>query len=198
MNRRLGIGLFLVLLGALPVNADDWPTMVAVLPELNYSMDAASGNLLRDAFIEELPRYGYSLVRPELVEEACRERGIVHGGDLKLVDPVELGRELKARYLLVPSLEASDKAFKGLVNARYSSIMVRLIDTGNGAVVYQRRERFAKRNFNVDPVNMVISIAETAASRQERVIERLVRKVLQDIPGPLEGGDPLLEGAEEL
>jgi len=187
-------------LAELPVVIGEWPATIAVLPVHNYSMAEETAVMFRRMLEDFLPEYGYLIIKPSHVDKICAELGIEKPGDVQLVDVKELGNKLNATFLFEGSVLGDAKKRKLYLNTKSIHFEVKIISVHTGTV-YTTGEKYARRCFNADPINALLTLIDTSDMNKDEHAEKLVRLLLQKLPkqvvAPVEQifGDVLLDRA---
>lgn len=177
------------------------PTTIAVLPMDNLSLEPGVEDALYEAVYSRLKAKGYTKVSNDHVSSVMKQLGITIPGLLQGISPARLGRELHAEALLFGQIEQSAR----IMNVGYDAVVVscslRLVHAETGTILWHTEQwRAARRQWNIDPVNMLLNaVVHSAASREDRVAF-LVQEMLKTLPdGPIETvNDNLLEKAKVI
>jgi hypothetical protein len=177
------------------------PLTIAVLPMDNLSLEPGVEDALYKAVYDRLAAKGYAKISVDHVTAVMKRLGVTIPGLLAGFSAKRLGEELQADGLLFGQIEQSARINKIAYDAVVVSCSLRLVHVESGTILWHAQQwRAAKRQWQLDPVNMLInSVLHSNASREDRVAY-LVQEMLKTLPaGPVEvGGDDLLGKAKVI
>lgn len=177
------------------------PTVIAVLPMDNLSLEAGLEATLIREVQTRLPARGYQIIAADKVAAVMTGLGVLTPGQIAGIAPQRLGTELNADAILQGQIEQSAAVHAGVYDAVVVSASLRLTSCRDGKILWQTDQwRAAHRQWQIDPVNIVINaVSHEKASRHDRVAY-LVDQMLKTLPpGPItvEIGN-LLDSATEV
>ena len=174
------------------------PTVVAVMPMDNMSLEPGVEEALYAAVYARLAAKGYSKISVDHVASVMKRLGVSIPGLLAGFSSQRLGEELHADALLFGQVEQSARINKVAYDAVVVSCSLRLVDAKTGAILWHAEQwRTAHRQWQIDPLNALINaMAHSNASRDDR-LNYLAQEMLKTLPqGPIEvGGDNLFDKA---
>lgn len=177
------------------------PITIAVLPMDNLSLEPGVEDALYKSVYDRLTAKGYAKISVEHVTSVMKRLGITIPGLLAGISHKRLGEELHADGLLFGQIEQSARINKIAYDAVVVSCSLRLVQVESGTVLWHAQQwRAAKRQWQLDPINMLLNgLLHANASREDRVAY-LVQEMLKTLPaGPVEvGGDDLLGKAQVI
>lgn len=112
-----------------------------------------------------------------------------------------LGRELKADAILMGQIEQSASIHSGLYDAVVVSTSLRLVDAKSGKVIWRTEQwRTAHRQWQIDPINLLLNMFAHAHASREGRIAYLVQEMMKTLPqGPVvRQADDLFNQAAEI
>lgn len=123
---------------------------VAILLFDNESNDINADDTMR--------RYVYLAMKPSVYEiqdikqtaDFLTNVGIIDGGQLPIVDPVKLGKDLGVQALLYGYVEHFGYTNIGFYVSRKVSLGLKLVDVGSGAVLWENSQTVANRKLTLD------------------------------------------------
>jgi hypothetical protein len=178
--------------------ADMRPTIIAVMPMDNMSLEPGVEEALYSAVYARLATKGYSKISVDHVTSVMKRLGVTIPGLLAGFSSKRLGEELHADALLFGQVEQSARINKVAYDAVVVSCSLRLVDAKTGTIIWHAEQwRTAHRQWQLDPLNALINaMAHSNASRDDR-LAYLAQEMLKTLPqGPIEvGGDNLFEKA---
>jgi len=174
------------------------PTVVAVMPMDNMSLEPGVEEALYAAVYARLAAKGYSKISVDHVASVMKRLGVSIPGLLAGFSSQRLGEELHADALLFGQVEQSARINKVAYDAVVVSCSLRLVDAKTGTILWHAEQwRTAHRQWQIDPLNALINaMAHSNASRDDR-LNYLAQEMLKTLPqGPIEvGGDNLFDKA---
>ena len=184
------------------VESEDFPSLIAVLPMTNMSLEEGMGEVLRKAVYHRLREKGYRRMELDAVDAALREEGISDPVQLAVFSPGDLGKLLKVEGVLYGQVDQAAVQHAGVMENTVFSASLSLVDGRSGRIVWSFSEkRAADRNFAIDPLNMLLNIFITEATSKKDAFGYLAQEMLKTMPaGPVEVvvGDDLLDRAVEI
>lgn len=200
IKRMLFIGLLILAPAALAEDKADkeiWevdpefermrPTAIAVAPMDNFSLEPGIEEALHNEVYQNLSAKGYARISAEHVRSVMNKLGISIPALLAGISPQRLGRELKADAILMGQIEQSASIHSGLYDAVVVSTSLRLVDAKSGKVIWRTEQwRTAHRQWQIDPINLLLNMFAHAHASREGRISYLVREMLKTLPqGPV-------------
>lgn len=177
------------------------PKTIAVLPMDNLSLESEVEKALYQAVYERLTQKGYSKIAIAHVQKTMKKFGIDTPGQLAGISLKKLCSALGAEALLGGQVEQSAAIHGGVYDAVTVSCSLRLMHCDSGKTIWQAEQwRTAHRQWQIDPVNMLINVlAHEKSSREDRVAW-IVQEMFKTLPpGPLEvHQDNLFDQAQPL
>jgi hypothetical protein len=194
-----------------PENREEWSVdphfdsynivTIAVMPMDNFSLEPLLEESLQTAVSRNLEKQSYRLVPPATVTKVMQDLGIKTPGQLAGIKSERLKKLLKADALLYGQVDQSAAIHAGAFDALVVSCSLRLVDAQSGNIIWKADQwRAAKRQWQLDPINMLVNLAvHEKASRAER-ITGLVERMLKTLPksGVVVEHDNLLDQANEI
>lgn len=176
------------------------PEVIAVLPMDNLSMESGVETALFDEVYARLSAKGYQKIHVDKVREVMKELGIQTPGQLAGISLERLAEKLKCGAVLRGQIDQSADIMSGVYSAVVVSCSLRLTDCKTGQTLWQTNQwRTAHRQWQADPVNMLLNLMLHKGSSREERIAFLVDEMLKTLPkGPvqIEFGDLLNQAAE--
>jgi outer membrane protein OmpA-like peptidoglycan-associated protein len=178
------------------------PGVIAVVPMINMSLEKDVGKILQKQVYDRLHSKGYQRISAEKVEEAMKKLGIQTPELLAGISYMRLGKELNCDAVIQGEVNQSGTQHKGVYDSIVVTISLRLVDCQTGKILWQGEQwRTAHRQWQADPLNLVINlIAHEKGSRKKR-IAWLVQEMLRTLPGGKVSviiGEDLLSQAVEV
>jgi hypothetical protein len=159
------------------------PSIIAVLPMDNFSLEPGLEDVLYQNVYDRLHAKGYRRIAVERVREVMDLLGIQTPGQLQGISLQRLASKLNADAVLIGQVDQSAHISQGAYDAIVVSCSLRLIDCQSGIELWKSEQwRAAHRGFAIDPINFLInSLAHSSASRTDR-IAWLVQEMLKTLP----------------
>ncbi len=177
------------------------PGVIAVLPMDNMSVEPDVEKALFDEVYNRLTARGYSKISVDKVRGVMKELGIQTPGQLAGISLQRLGKKLNCDAVLRGKIDQSANIHSGVYDAVVVSCSLRLLHCETGNVLWQTEQwRTAHRQWQADPVNMLLNLFMHKGASREKRIAYLVHEMLKTLPqGPVqvEYGN-LLEQAIEI
>lgn len=197
--------------GSAPENREEWSVdpqfngyhiaSIAVMPMDNFSLEPLLEQKLQESVYKNLETHKYRRIPPETVSRVMQELGIKTPGQLAGIKPERLKKLLKADALLFGQLDQSAAIHAGSYDAVVVSCSLRLVHAQSGKIIWKADQwRTAKRQWQLDPINMLLNLAvHEKASRTDR-IAALVDQIMKTLPDgeAMIDHDNLLDQANEI
>jgi hypothetical protein len=185
--------------------ADDYakmaPQRIAVLPMENLSLEPKTEEALYQAVYSRLTEKGYIKISRDKVQSVMKDLGIQTAGQLSGISPERLGKLLNCDAVFTGRIDQSGTVHMGVYDALAVSCSLKLVDCKTAKALWLAEQwRAAHRQWQADPINLLLNIAiHEKASRVDRVTW-LVSEMLKTLPaGPVEAvDDNLLEQAAPI
>ncbi|MBW2367139.1 MAG: DUF799 family lipoprotein [Deltaproteobacteria bacterium] len=181
--------------------ADLRPRTIAVLPMDNLSLEPDVEKALYEEVYARLTERGYSKIDIHKVNSVMKQLGIQLAGQLDGVSLERLARELNCDAVLRGRVDQSAAIHSGTYDAMVVSCSLWLQHCGTGQILWQTEQwRSAHRQWQIDPVNMLLNFFAHEGASREKQVAYLVHEMLKTLPrGPIqiEFGD-LLNKAEQI
>ncbi len=177
------------------------PDVIAVLPMDNMSLEPGIETALFDEVYQRLTARGYSKIRVGKVRTVMGKLGVQTPGQLAGISLQRLGKKLNCDAVLRGQIDQSADIHSGVYDAVVVSCSLRLLHCETGQVLWQAEQwRTAHRQFQADPVNMLMNLLMHKGASREKRIAYLVHEMLKTLPqGPVQVEyDNLLEQAVEI
>ncbi|MBI4054549.1 MAG: DUF799 family lipoprotein [Elusimicrobia bacterium] len=162
---------------------------VAVLPFSNQSLDLTAPELLRRLVQKAVAERGYAAVSLEEVDLRLKDLGITQGGQLKAVEPQELGRVLEVEGLLYGEVEEFEDQNLGFFQKRSVRLRLRLLSGATGESLWEEVRDSGKTELHTSSRQARQAFAERLAARwaenlmkhplagpSREVVEKLMRQ----------------------
>lgn len=162
-------------------------TTIAVAPMDNFSLEPGVEAALQNEVYARLAAKGYARISADHVRGVMQRLGITIPALLAGISPERLGRELKADAVLMGQVEQSADLRNVVYDAVVVSTSLRLVHARTGKVLWQTEQwRTAHRQFQVDPINMLLNALMHSGASREKRIAYLVQEMLKTLPqGPV-------------
>lgn len=177
------------------------PRTIAVLPMDNLSLEPEVEKSLYQAVYARLSQKGYSKIATTHVQKIMKTFGIDTPGQLAGISLKKLCTALGAEALLSGQVEQSAAIHGGVYDAVTVSCSLRLTHCDSGKTIWQAEQwRTAHRQWQIDPVNMLINVLAHEKSSRESRLAWLVQEMFKTLPvGQLEVHEEnLFEKAQTL
>jgi hypothetical protein len=167
----------------------------------NFSLEPELESHLYNEIYKRLDEKGYMKISEAKVRETMEAKGVQTPGQLAGFSTSKLGKQLNCDAILMGRIEQSGAVHAGVYDAVVVSCSLWLVHCESGETLWKTEQwRTAHRQWQLDPVNLLLNFAiHENASRTER-ISWLVHKMLETLPnGPvrLENSN-LLEQAAQI
>jgi hypothetical protein len=151
-NRAAWIGGLCLLLIGCKVAPPKPPLVetIAVLPFDNESNDINASDIMQKFVYWALKPSVYRVIDIKEVNERLANVGIVDGGQLAVVDPTKLGKDLGVQALLFGSVENFHYVNIGFYMEKKVTLSLRLVEVGTGATLWENTATGAHRLFSLD------------------------------------------------
>jgi hypothetical protein len=146
------------------------PQILALLPFSNQTNDLDAPEMIRQLFFQMLPQRGYQSLPFAEIDEALKKNGISEGGQLRAIQPQELGKQLGVDALWYGDIIDFDYINVGYYQNRKVRIACKLIDTATGAVLWEDDQSVSTKN-----------VALNAREAREELAKGLARKLIEKI-----------------
>jgi len=165
---------------------------VAVLPFDNESNNLDAADFLQAYVYLALKPSAYKVMGYKEVNSFLEKAGISDGGQLGIVDPVKLGKDLGVHALLYGNVESFGYLNVGYYTQRKVSLDLKLVDVSNGTTLWENSQTAATRNFTLDSKqaqqNLAKGLAEQMVEKAagmplEEESRQAVTKTLSTLPG---------------
>ncbi|MFN0118362.1 MAG: GNA1162 family protein [Elusimicrobiota bacterium] len=165
---------------------------IAILPFDNESNDLKADDIMQKIVYEALKGSGYNPVDIAHVNEKLAQVGIIDGGQLPVLDPVKIGKDLGVQGLLYGYVENFDTTNIGFYFQRKVKIQLTLVDALTGKQLWQNEGVGTTTDFNIDPKKAKREFAERVAEQAlekwlsfplESEAKEAVSDVLNTLPG---------------
>jgi outer membrane protein OmpA-like peptidoglycan-associated protein len=178
------------------------PGVIAVVPMINMSLEKDVGKILQKQVYDRLHAKGYQRISAEKVDGAMKKLGIQTPELLAGISYMRLGKELNCDAVIQGEVNQSGTQHKGVYDSIVVSISLRLVDCQTGKILWQGEQwRAAHRQWQADPLNLVINLISHEKGSRKKRIAWLVQEMLRTLP---EGevsviiGEDLLSKAVEV
>jgi len=149
---------------------------LAVLPFNNASNDINAPEILQRATYLALKKSAYETSDIEITNQKLIEAGIRDGGQLPVIDPTKLGKDLGVQGLVYGSVESFGYVNIGYFVQRKVTVELKVVDVATGQTLWERTGNGATRNFTLDS-------KEAQENLAKGLLDQVVDKVFQS---PLE------------
>jgi hypothetical protein len=177
------------------------PKRIAVLPMENFSLEPDAEEALYKAVYSRLTEKGYIKISRDKVQSVMKDLGIQTAGQLSGISPERLGKLLNCDAVFMGRIDQSGTVHLGVYDALVVSCSLKLVHCKTGKALWLTEQwRAAHRQWQADPINLLLNIAiHENASRADRVTW-LVSEMLKTLPaGPVQAvDDNLLEQAAPI
>jgi outer membrane protein OmpA-like peptidoglycan-associated protein len=178
------------------------PGVIAVVPMINMSLEKDVGKILQKQVYDSLQSKGYQRISAEVVDKAMKKLGIQTPEMLAGISYMRLGKELNCDAVIQGEVNQSGTQHKGVYDSIVVTISLRLVDCKTGKILWQGEQwRTAHRQWQADPLNLVINLIAHEKGNRKKRIAWLVQEMLRTLP---EGkvsviiGEDLLSKAVEV
>lgn len=156
---------------------------VAVLPMENFSFEPEVNEMLHQEVYKNLAIKGYSKISADLVKSVMKDLGITTPGMLQGISMKKMAEQLHCNSIIRGSIDQSAAIHKAFYDAVVVSCSLELIDVKSGKVIWSTQQwRTAHRQWQVDPINMLLNrLVHEKASRSKR-IAWLVHEMMKTLP----------------
>jgi len=160
---------------------------VAVLPMDNLSLEPEGEKILYDAVYTRLKNKGYSKIDKEHVSQVMLKLGVKTPGQLAGISLKRLGKMLNADAVLFGQVDQSAAVHTGIYDAVVVSCTLRLVHCESGKTLWRAEQwRTAHRQWQLDPLNMLINFAGHETASREKRLQWLASEMLKTLPdGPI-------------
>jgi len=156
---------------------------IAVLPMENFSFEPEVNEMLQQEVYENLSLKGYRKISASLVKSVMKNLGITTPEMIQGISMKQLTEQLHCNSFIRGSIDQSATIHKGVYDAVVVSCSLELIDIKSGKVIWSTQQwRTAHRQWQVDPINMLLNLLlHEKASRSKR-IAWLVHGMMKTLP----------------
>lgn len=123
---------------------------VAVLLFDSESNDIDAPAIMQHLVYAALKKSSYKPLELNSVNETLEKAGIVDGGQLVIVDPVKLGKDLGVQALIFGYVESFDYTNIGFYLQRKVALGLRLVDVATGETLWENSGTGAHRELNLE------------------------------------------------
>jgi hypothetical protein len=145
---------------------------LAVLMFDNASHDLNAPDMLQRMTYLALKRSVYQVIDLDKTNQVLKDAGIVDGGQLPIIDPTKLGKDLGAQALVYGSVEAFSYTNIGYFVQRKVSLELKVVDVATGQTLWENTGSGATRKLTVDSKEAQRNLAQGLA-------DQLIDKVYQ-------------------
>ncbi len=182
MKRRLSAAALLALFAAIGCKPPAPPVpplvnTVAVLLFDTESNDLNAPDILQKYVQLALENSPYRPLDMKVVNETLNKAGIVDGGQLAIVDPVKVGRDLGVQALIFGNVESFDYTNVGYYASRKVTLELKMVDVATGATLWENSGTGATRQLTFDPNEAKRNLA---AGLARQTIEKAAKAPLDD------------------
>lgn len=165
---------------------------LAVLPFDNESNDLDAPDILQKLVQAALQKSPYKLMDLDAVNGKLAAVGIIDGGQLAIVDPVKLGKDLGVHGLVFGYVESFDYINIGFYLQRKVKLSLRVVDVQTGATLWENTGTGSRPQIflNKDDAKKAFlegvaeqTIEKIAKSPLEEEAKTAVMNVLRTLPG---------------
>lgn len=177
------------------------PAVIGVMPVENLTLEIGVEEFLFETVYSRLSEKGYRKISVDRTRQVMKYFGIQVPGQLAGISNQKLQEQLNCDAILLGRIDQSSAIHAGVYDAVVVSLSFMLRDLQSGQVIWQTEQwRTAHRQWQLDPVNMLLNFAAHESSSREQRIQWLVQEMLKTLPaGPvnIERGI-LLKQAQEI
>jgi hypothetical protein len=157
---------------SLPVNIQS----LAVLPFDNESNDLNAAEILQKAVYLALKTTSYQVSDMEATNEKLASVGIVDGGQLVIIDPVKLGKDLGVQALLFGYVENFNYTNVGFFLQKKVDLQLKLVEVATGQTLWENNGTGSTMEFYGDKDKAKAALAKGLA---EQWVEKLLKTPLE-------------------
>lgn len=177
-RRAAAAAALLALAGCAPIpTGPPLVETVAVLMFDNESNELNAPDILQKYTTLALQKSPYRPLEMKTVNEFLEKAGIVDGGQLGIVDPVRLGKDLGVHALIFGNVESFDYTNVGYYASRKVTVELKMVDVTTGSVLWEHSGTGATRKLTIDSEQAKRNLAE-GLGRQ--AIEKIAKAPLDD------------------
>lgn len=177
------------------------PTTIAVLPMDNLSLEPTLEKVLFEAVYKDLTAKGYVRIKADRVKAVMQDLGVQTPGQLAGFSPSRLQQALSCDATLGGRVDQSAAIHAGVYDAVVVSVTLFLTELPSGKIIWQAEQwRTAHRQWQLDPLNLLLNFASHEIASREDRIKWLVHEMLKTLPqGPVRiDADSLLDQAIQI
>jgi hypothetical protein len=149
---------------------------IAVLPFDNESNDLNAPDIMQLLVYKSLVGSIYQVSDIKETNAFLEKVGIVDGGQLAIVDPVKLGKDMGVQGLMFGYVEDFHYANVGYYLERKVTLQLRLVEVATGATLWSNRHTAATRLLTLDSKEAASAFG---AGLADQFIDKLFKKPLQ-------------------
>jgi len=177
------------------------PQVIAVVPIDNLSYDQEIEGFLYQEVHNRLMAKGYRRIGLDKVYSVMAKLGIQTPGMLQGISIQRLGEELGCQGIIFGQIDQSANIHAGIYDAVVVSCSLQLIHCESGETIWQASQwRTAHRQWQLDPINMLINFSHHKNASREDRLAWLVQEMFRTLPdGPVKiETDNLFQKAVEI
>jgi hypothetical protein len=177
------------------------PSVIAVLPMDNLSLEPELEEVLYNSVYENIQTRGYRRISVGKVKKVMQDLGVQTSGQLQGFSMKRLSEVLNTDAVLMGQVDQSADIHEGVYDAIVVSCSLRLVDCKSANVLWRSEQwRTAHRQWQIDPFNALLNLAAHAGADRPARIAWLVQEMLKTLPeGKIEIElDNLLNQAVEI
>jgi TolB-like protein len=165
---------------------------IAVLPFDNESNEIDAPEIMQRLVYLALVRSRYRILNYEKTNTILEEKGIIDGGQLPVLDPTQIAKDLGAQGLMYGYVENFGYLNVGFYTERKVTLELTLIDGSTGETLWTEKKTGAKRNITFDEKEAQEQFAKGLADQLVDKLSKIplfeesrlaVRKTLKSLPG---------------
>jgi hypothetical protein len=138
---------------------------IAVLPFDNESNDVNAADVMQRLTYLALKPSVYQVSDLDEINKKLADVGIVDGGQLPVIDPVKLGKDIGVQALMYGNVESFNYTNVGYFLQRKVTLELKLVDVGTGQTLWENSGTGATRQVHVDPQEAKNAFAAGLASQ---------------------------------
>lgn len=177
------------------------PAVIAVLPMENLTLEVGVEEFLFEELYNRLLAKGYRKISADRTRLVMKQLGIQVPGQLAGISNQQLQKRLNCDAVLLGRIDQSGVIHSGVYDAVVVSLSLILRDLRSGQIIWRTEQwRTAHRQWQLDPVNMLLNFAAHESSSRKRRIQWLVQEMLKTLPaGPVSSDQAgFLKQAQEI
>lgn len=180
MRKRYAIFLCgLGLAGCQNIEAPKQPLVetVAVLPFDSESNDVNAPDIMQELVAMALAKSCYKVSEVKAVNEKLESAGIVDGGQLAVIDPTKLGKDLNVQALMFGNVESFDYTNIGFYLQRKVTLELRMVEVASGQTIWENSGSKAHRELNLEKDKAANAFVRGIA---DQAVEKLFNSPLEE------------------